>query len=292
MNPLAMRICTKLQIAAILVAVTVWCLLPAASRADDPATLRIGLLPGEAAQTVIRLNEPLRADLERRLRMPVEMIVGTDYAATAEALRFGRIDIAYLGPVTYVLERERAGIEAFAKPMHEHDATFRALIIAAADSPVKSLADLKGAAFAFGDVASTSGHWVPRYMLHGAGLESGTDYHPQFLGSHDAVALAVSRKLVAAGGLSEPIFKTLVATGKIDTNTVRVIAESPPIPEYAWTFRVGLSHDLRRRVTEAFLGIDDPDVLNVFQARGFVPAHDEDYQIVRDWLRLLRQGGT
>jgi ABC-type phosphate/phosphonate transport system substrate-binding protein len=45
-------------------------------------------------------------------------------------------------------------------------------------------------------------------------------------------------------------------------------------------------------VTEAFLGVDDPDVLNVFQARGFVPAHDEDYQIVRDWLRLLRKGGT
>jgi len=34
-------------------------------------------------------------------------------------------------------------------------------------------------------------------MLHVAGLESGTDYHPQFLGSHDAVALAVSRKMVA-----------------------------------------------------------------------------------------------
>jgi phosphonate transport system substrate-binding protein len=287
-----MRICRKLQIAAILVAVAASCLLPAVSRADDPPTLRIGLLPGEAAQTVIRLNEPLRADLERRLRMPVEVIVGTDYAATAEALRFGRIDIAYLGPVTYVLGRERAGIEAFAKPMHEHGATFRALIIAAADSPATSLADLEGASFAFGDVASTSGHWVPRYMLHVAGLESGTDYHPQFLGSHDAVALAVSRKLVAAGGLSEPIFETLVATGKIDRATVRVIAGSPPIPEYAWTFRVGLSEELRRRVTEAFLGVDDPDVLNVFQARGFVPAHDEDYQIVRDWLRWLRKGGT
>jgi phosphonate transport system permease protein len=70
-----MRICTKLQIAAILVAVTASCLLPAVSRADDSPTLRIGLLPGEAAQTVIRLNEPLRADLERRLRMPVDSAV-------------------------------------------------------------------------------------------------------------------------------------------------------------------------------------------------------------------------
>jgi phosphonate transport system substrate-binding protein len=126
-------------------------------------------------------------------------------------------------------------------------------------------------------------------MLHVAGLESGTDYNPQFLGSHDAVALAVSHEMVAAGGISEPIFRLLVATGKISGSGVRVIAESPPIPEYVWTFRVELDQELRRRISDAFLGIDDPVVLDIFQARSFVPARDEDYQIVRDWLRVLRK---
>jgi phosphonate transport system substrate-binding protein len=284
-----MSILRKLAAIAILVELMVLCLLPGISWADNPSTLRVGLLPGEAAQTVIRLNKPLGAYLEHCLQMPVELIVGTDYGATGEALRFGRIDIAYLGPITYVLGRERGGIEVFAKPMHDHGATFKALVIAAADSPVKALADLSGENVAFGDVASTSGHWVPRYMLHVAGLESGTDYHPQFLGSHDAVALAVSRKTVAAGGISEPIFRLLVATGKINSTGVRVVAESPPIPEYTWTFRVGLDEELRRRISEAFLGIDDPVVLDIFQARSFVPARDEDYQIVRDWLRVLRK---
>jgi phosphonate transport system substrate-binding protein len=260
-----------------------------ASRAEDPPVLRIGLLPDESAQTLIRLNKPLRAYLERQLQMPVEMIVGTDYAATGEALRFGRIDIAYLGPVSYVLGRERAAIEPFAKPMHAHGATFKALVITAADSPVKTLDDLKGQSVAFGDVASTSGHWIPRYMLHLAGLGSGTDYRPQFLGSHDAVALAVSRKMAAAGGLSEPIFKTLVASGKIDAGAVRVIAESPPIPEYVWTFRVGLGDAFRRRVMEAFLHVEEADVLDVFKAQRFVPAQDADYDIVRDVLSALRK---
>lgn len=284
-----MSISRKLATIAILLELMVLCLLPGISWADNPQTLRIGLLPGEAAQTVIRLNKPLGAYLEHRLQMPVELIVGTDYGATGEALRFGRIDIAYLGPITYVLGRERAGIEAFAKPMHDDGATFKALLIAAADSPVEALTDLSGENVAFGDVASTSGHWVPRYMLHVAGLESGTDYHPQFLGSHDAVALAVSRKMVAAGGISEPIFRLLVATGKINGDAVRVVAESPSIPEYTWTFRVGLDEELRRRISEAFLGIDDPVVLDIFQARSFVPARDDDYQIVRDWLRVLRK---
>jgi phosphonate transport system substrate-binding protein len=284
-----MSISRKLAAIAILVGLMGLCLLPGISWADNPSTLRIGLLPGEAALTVIRTNKPLGAYLERRLQMPVELIVGTDYGATGEALRFGRLDIAYLGPVTYVLGRQRAGIEAFAKPMHDHGATFTALVIAAADSPVRSLTDLRGESIAFGDVASTSGHWVPRYMLHVAGLESGTDYHPQFLGSHDTVALAVSRKMVAGGGISEPIFRLLVATGKISSSAIRVVAESPPIPEYTWTFRVGLGEELRRRIRDAFLDIDDPAVLNIFKARSFVPARDEDYQIVRDWLQVLRK---
>src|SRR5258708_21591312 len=232
-----MCILRKRAAIAILLELMVLCLLPGISWADNPSTLRIGLLPSEAAQTLIRVNKPLGAYLEHCLQMPVELVVGTDYGATGEALRFGRIDIAYLGPITYVLGRERAGIEAFAKPMHDHGATFKALVIAAADSPVKSLTDLSGESVAFGDVASTSGHFVPRYMLHVAGLESGTDYHPQFLGSHDAVALAVSHKMVAVGGISEPIFTLLVATGTISGSGVRVVAEAPPIPEYVWTVR-------------------------------------------------------
>src|SRR5258705_895161 len=122
-----MSISRKLEAIAILVGLMGLCLLPGISWADNPSTLRIGLLPGEAALTVIRTNKPLGAYLERRLQMPVELIVGTDYGATGEALRFGRLDIAYLGPVTYVLGRQRAGIEAFAKPMHDHGATFTAL---------------------------------------------------------------------------------------------------------------------------------------------------------------------
>jgi len=78
------------------------------SPAARPDKLVIGLLPGESAPTVMRLNEPLRAYLEKRLKLPVEMVVGANYAATGEALRFGRRDIAYLGPVTYILQSRRA----------------------------------------------------------------------------------------------------------------------------------------------------------------------------------------
>ena len=62
-------------------------LAPGHSRAPAscPEKLVIGLLPGESAPTVMRLNEPLRAHLEKALGRPVELVVGANYAATGEA---------------------------------------------------------------------------------------------------------------------------------------------------------------------------------------------------------------
>ena len=198
----------------------------AAARAQGrPQKLVIGLLPGESAPTVMRLNEPLRAYLEKRLRMPVEIVVGANYAATSEALRFGRLDIAYLGPVTYILQSRKVALEPFARPSHAFvGPTFQATIIVPAGSSARTLADLKGGEIAFGDPASTSGTWVPRWQLLNEGLVSGRDYTLRVLGAHDAVALAVANKKVAAGGLSRPIYERLLKEGKLSADKVRVLA--------------------------------------------------------------------
>ncbi len=253
-----------------------------------PQKLLVGLLPGESAPTVLRLNEPLRRSLEQRLGIPVELVVGASYAATGEALRFGRLDVAYLGPVTYILRSRRSKLEPFACPTHEKvGPTFQAVVIVPADSPAKSLSDLKGKDIAFGDPASTSGTWVPRYMLAEAGLVSERDYSLRVLGAHDAVALAVANHKAAAGGLSKPIYERLIREGKIDAKAVRTLAESSPIPEYMWTFREGLPPDFKEEVRKAFLDLKDPEALKVFRAEAFIPAVDADVDRVRTWVAAV-----
>lgn len=253
-----------------------------------PDKLTIGLLPGESAPTVMRLNEPLRAYLEKRLGLPVELVVGANYAATGEALRFGRLDIAYLGPVTYILQSRRAKLEPFARPTHAVvGPTFQAVVIVPADSPAKALVDLKGTDVAFGDPASTSGTWVPRYMLLEAGLISGRDYTLHALGAHDAVALAVANHKAGGGGLSMPIYKRLLAEHKLEAGATRVLAESPPIPEYMWTFREGLELAFKEEIRQAFISVTDPDALKVFRAEAFIPAVDSDVDRVRLWVEAI-----
>jgi phosphonate transport system substrate-binding protein len=259
-----------------------------AQASDKPQKLVVGLLPGESAPTVMRLNEPLRVYLEKKLGLPVELVVGANYAATGEALRFGRLDIAYLGPVTYLLRARAAKLEPFARPSHAVvGPTFTAVVIVPTDSPAKSLADLKGGEIAFGDPASTSGTWVPRYQLLAARLISGRDYTPRVLGAHDAVALAVANKKVAAGGLSKPVYDRLLKENKIDAHAVRVLAESPAIPEYMWTFREGLDPAFKEEIRKAVISIDDPEALKVFRAEAFIPAVDSDVDRVRNWIDAI-----
>jgi len=249
---------------------------------NRPEKLVVGLLPGESAPTVMRLNEPLRAYLEKRLGLPVELVVGANYAATSEALRFGRLDIAFLGPVTYILQSRKAKLEPFARPSHDVvGPTFQAVIIVPADSPAKSLADLKGQEIAFGDPASTSGTWVPRYMLVAAGLVSERDYTLRVLGAHDAVALAVANHKVAAGGLSKPVYDRLLKEGKIDSKAVRILSDSPAIPEYMWTFRDGIDPAFKEQIRKAFIEVNDPEALKVFRAEAFIPCVDSDVDRVR-----------
>jgi len=255
-----------------------------------PDHLTVGLLPGESAPTVMRLNEPMRAYLEKRLGIPVKLEVGANYAATGEALRFGRLDVAFLGPVTYIKQGRHARLVPFARPSHAGvGPTFQAVIIVPAQSPVKSLAGLKGTEVAFGDPASTSGTWVPQYQLLEAGLVAKRDYTPRFLGAHDAVALAVANRKVAAGGLSMPIYQRLLKEGKLAPGAVRVLAPSPAIPEYMWTFREGLDPAFRERIREAFLHVTDPEALKVFRAEAFVPAEDGDVAIVRRWVDAIEK---
>ena len=262
----------------------------AAEDSANPTKLKIGLLPGESAPTVMRLNEPLRVYLEKALGMPVELTVGANYAATSEALRFGRIDIAYLGPVTYILQSRRVQLEPFARPSHAVvGPTFQAVVIVPADSKAQTLKDLKGKEVAFGDPASTSGTWVPRYMLADAGLVSGRDYTLRVLGAHDAVALAVASKKVAAGGLSRPIYERLLKEGKIDAKAVRVLSYSPAIPEYMWTFREGLSPEMKEKIRKAFIGVTDPEALKVFRAEAFIPCVDSDVDRVRNWISVIER---
>ena len=263
----------------------------ASSSTASRTVLRCGLLPGESTPVVLRLHEPLQRYLERQLGIQVELVVGKSYAATGEALRRGHLDIAYLGPVSYVLQSRYVELESFARPAHPGAVgpTFKAVIIAPRDRDIATIADLRGKEIALGDLASTSGTWVPRHMLLEAGLLADKDYRRLHLGTHDAVAAAVAGKRVAAGALKQGVFNRLLEEGQLDPTAIAVLAESRPIPEYMWTFRAGLDPWLKEDLRQSFFRLRAPEALRPYQAECFIPAVDADVDRVRHWMEEILQ---
>lgn len=258
-----------------------------AAVAADPKTLRVALLPDENASTIIQNAQSLKTHLSQTLGMPVDMVVTTDYSSMIEAMRFGRIDVAYFGPLSYVLARSKAEIEAFAVGVSRGSPTYTSVVIVPAASTAKAVADLKGRTVAYGDTASTSSHLVPRAMIQDAGLVAKTDYQTVYLGAHDAVARAVETGKVDAGALSRPIFDSLVKAGKIDGAKVRVLAETGAIPNYPMAMQSKLSPALKAKLRSAFLDIKDPVLLKNFRAEGFAATDDKAYDVLRTTAKVL-----
>lgn len=263
---------------------------PAAAQDPDPEVLRVALLPDESPATIIQNNQPLKDYLAEQTGKEIELIVTTDYSSMIEAMRFDRIELAYFGPFSYVLAKQRAPkIEPFAALISGGAPTYTSSLIADADTGIEGVEDLKGKTLAFGDPASTSSHLIPRaYIQEHAGLKAGEDYDFHHLGTHDAVARAVESGKVEAGGLSSAILASLMERGVIDRDRIRVIAESEPIPNYPWTMQGWLAPELKEKIRAAFLNMTDESVLKPFKGEGFAAMSDADYEVLRRVSKTLQ----
>ena len=254
----------------------------------DPQTLKVALLPDENASTIIKNNQPLKDYLEKTLGKKIELIVTTDYSSMIEAMRPGRLDLAYFGPLSYVLARQKSEIEPFVALKTKGSTTYQSVVIANSAAGVSRIEDIKGKNMAYGDKASTSSHLIPKSVLAEKGLDVGRDYQEHFVGSHDAVAIAVQNGHAQAGGLSRPIFESLVERKVIDSAKVKVLGYSKPFPQYPWTLRSNLKPELKAKIRAAFLDLKEPAVLKAFKAEGFDAVTDQQYDVVRNLGYLLK----
>lgn len=265
---------------------------PLAARAQgrDPSRLRVALLPDENASTLIQNAQPLKTYLEKTLKRDIELVVTTDYSSMIEAMRFGRIEIAYFGPFSYVLAKSRAPeIEPFAVGVERGSPSYQSILIATAGGPVKTLADVRGRPFGFGDQASTSSHLAPRaHLLRKSSLEGDRDYKVVHLGTHDAVARAVQAGQIPAGALSEPIFRTLIERKVIDPARVVRLDVTADIPNYPIVMQGNLAPQLKQAIRDAFLGMRDKEVLKSFRVEGFAPTTDKAYDVLRETAQILK----
>ncbi len=249
--------------------------------------LRVSAIPDEAPTELQRKFQPLGAYLEKATGWKVHFVPVTDYAATVEGLAAKKLDLVWYGGFTFVQARRRTG-NAIPLVQREEDAHFHSKFIVASGSKAKSLADLKGANFAFGSVSSTSGHLMPRFYLLKNGIDPDKDFAKvAFSGAHDITAKWVESGRVDAGVLNESVFQKLIDEKKIDVTKVRVLWTTPDYYDYNWTVRGDLEPQLIEKIKGAFLSLDygkpeQKKILELQRTHKFIPTQPENYRSIEE----------
>ena len=95
-----------------------------------------------------------------------------------EAMRHGRLELAYFGPLSYVLARSKdPNVEPFAALVEEPGGppVYHALVIGNVDQHITTIADLNGKTVAYGDPASMLEPPHPEIDAGGSGLARRTE---------------------------------------------------------------------------------------------------------------------
>ena len=256
-----------------------------------PGVLTVGFIPAEDSRAMVRQSQAILDIVAKHTGMKIDTFVGSDYNATIEALRAGHVDVALLGPFSYVLATTVAQVEAFAVTVtaRSMQPSYQAIVIAGKDSGINSLADLKGKTFAFVDPGSTSGFMVPSAAMIKLGITPEKDFKQvMYSGGHDATIVSVGSGKVDAGSVADRIYERGCAKGLADCNKLKVVWTSPPIPNDPLLYRKNLSEDMKKRIRDAFFSVKNLAFGEMGTVARFDPATDKDYDPLRDIASALK----
>ncbi|MFL6582875.1 MAG: phosphate/phosphite/phosphonate ABC transporter substrate-binding protein [Burkholderiales bacterium] len=252
--------------------------------------LSIGLIPSEDPRVMASEYQPLIDHLAKALRMEVKPFVATDYNGVIEALRSKKLDVAMLGPFSYVLATTVADVEAFAVPeTSKAGVSYHAVIIARKDRGFRTISDLKGRNFAFVDPSSTSGHLFPKAALIKLGYDPDAFFSRVFFsGGHDASVLSVQNGKVDAAAVADALLEAAYARGVVKREDLQVLWTSEPIPTVPYVMRRDLPDELRKRIRAAFFDIHDLAVGSHATIVRVDPIDDSAYDGIRETAKILK----
>ena len=275
-------------------------LLPSLANAQcAQQSLRIAVIPNtnKPLDVMQREYQPLLSLLQTELNLPVELVpASTSYESVVDAVVSGGVDIAWLGPASYIMAHRRdPRVEPFASltispgyftPAGHH---YQSLLLTRRGT-FGHIKDLRGTQIALSDPASTSGSMVPNveFSAHIGVPLTGFFSSVVYAGSHDKSLDKLLEGKVQAAFVASVEVDAYLRNGRINQDTFDVLWRSRPIYYSPYVFSGSLCPALKERVRFAML--NNQKTLSAFldnqDATGLVPASHAEYESLQ---RMLEQ---
>jgi phosphonate transport system substrate-binding protein len=237
---------------------------------------------------MFRKFSPLAEYLGRKIGKAVELRVAIDFENALKDIGNKFTHICTLGPTTYTEAHKLYAVQLIVKGLRDGKPHHRAAIVTGVTSDIKSMQDLKGRSFAFGDIKSASGHVVPRLMLKNTGIDLDDLKYRHHFGHYDEVARAVLKGDFDAGAVIESVGQQYKGQG------LRILAFSDEIPEWTICSNNSLDEQDISLIKSALLSLNasTAEGSSILQSidehyTGFVEAENKDYNGIRTKMQKL-----
>jgi phosphonate transport system substrate-binding protein len=276
---------TKLRYPVLLILFVLFS-IPCSLSAAEQESITLQIHPYLPASELLDRFAPLTKYLSEKTKIKITCNISKDYRDHIDTVGHDKVDLAYMGPASYVFMTQKYGKKhVLARLEISGTPLFQGVIVTRKNSRIRTLNDLKGKSFAFGDPNSTMSYLVPLSMLHKAGIRKDTLARHKFLSSHQNVAFGVLMGDFDAGAVKEEVFYKFKERGLKD------LVWTPKISEHVFVSRSTLPAETVNSLRNALLILSDKSILSAIKNRvtALVPADDSDYDNLRSIIISLEQ---
>ena len=266
-----------------------------AANCENPDSLTFAMVPTEETVAELELYKPVTDRMAKLTGKKISFFMPTSYASVVEGLLSHFVDVAVLGPYTYVIANSKdPTVEVFAtyakRPGHmqEEGPGYRGVLISKKGTKYTSIKSLKGSLVGLTDPGSTSGNLMPRVAFTkviGMDLEKFFN-KVVYTGSHELSTVAVVQGKVDAAFVASHRFDNVVNKGEATLEGVNILWQSDPIPQDPFVYRNTLCNDIKANIRETFLDLKGKPGSKTFldnvKSNTFVEMSSDDYNIIRD----------
>ena len=261
--------------------------------ANWPETLRFAITDADGEEELNRDYQTFRGTLAEILGSKIEFFPVESYVAAAPAMLTGNLDLAWAGPLEYLVLQARAKAVPLVALKRPH---FRTSISVRGDRGIKTLADLKGKIVEINEVGSTGSHLGTVKLLLEAGLNPQTDV--SFTASDENTMSGLVSGEIDALGRPEHRYQAMLEKEGLTSEDYPAIAIGEPIPGDVFVvnsqFEPEIVEEMRSRLfarnEELMAAIWSAEELKLrFKDAFFEPFNQAEYDEIRATLRAIGQ---